>query len=121
MVELKAFFGLLLTAGHLKQSNINIRTLWNKIYDQPIFRATIGINRFKQILRFIRFDDKTTRTFCRAKDKLAPIRNIFEECIKNVRKFYLPGENITIDEQMVAFREKCPYKLSAQGLHFGKI
>ena len=54
VVELKAF---LLTAGHLKQNNVNIRTIWNKIYGQPIFRATMGINRFKQILRFIRFDD----------------------------------------------------------------
>ena len=84
VVKLKAFFGLLLTAGHLKQNNVNIRTLWNKIYGQPIFLATMGINRFKQILWFIRFDDKTTRTFRRAKDKLAPICDIFEECNKNL-------------------------------------
>ena len=43
VVKLKAFFGLLLTDGHLKQNNINIRTLWNKIYGQPIFCTTMGI------------------------------------------------------------------------------
>ena len=75
-----------------------------------IFRATMGINKFKQILRFIRFDDKTTHTFRRAKDKLAQIRDIFEECNKNLRKFYLPGENITIDKQMVGFRGKCSFR-----------
>ena len=74
------------------------------------FVLTMGINRFKKILRFIRFDDKTTRTFCRAKDKLAPICDIFEKCNKNFRKFYLPGENITIDEPMVGFRGKCPFR-----------
>ena len=68
------------------------------------------INRFKQIPRFIHFDDKTTRTFRRAKDKLAPIRDIFEECNKNLQKFYPHGENITIDEQMVGFRGKCPFR-----------
>jgi len=58
-----------LSAGDLKQNNINIRTLWNKIYYHPIFRDTMGINRFKQILWFIIFDDKITHTFHRAKDK----------------------------------------------------
>jgi len=49
-------------------------------------------------------------TFRRAKDKPAPIRDIFEECNKNLQKFYLPEENITIDEPMVGFREKCPFR-----------
>ena len=80
--QTKSIFGLLWTAEHLKQNNINIRTLWNKIYGQPNFRATMGIKRFKQILRFIRFDDKTTCTFRREKDKLDPIHDIFEECNK---------------------------------------
>jgi len=43
------------------------------------------------------------------KDKLVPIRDIFEECNKNLGKFYLPGENITIDEQMVGFSAQCPF------------
>ena len=54
----KNFLRSLIDSGHLKQNNINDITLWNKIYDQPIFCASMGINRFKQILRFIRFDDK---------------------------------------------------------------
>ena len=83
VVKLKAFFSLLLTAGHLNQNNINTRTLWNKIYGQPIFRSTMEINRFKQILRFIHFDDKTTRTFRRAKDNLLQF-GIF---LKKAKKF----------------------------------
>jgi len=106
----KSILWSVIDRGHLKQKNVNIRILWNKIYGEPIFRATMGINRVKQILRFIRFDDKSIRTFCRAEDKLAPIRGIFEECNKNLRKFYLPGENITIDEQMIGFHGKCPFR-----------
>lgn len=109
LIEMRAFFGLLLTAGHLKQNNTNYITLWSIKYGSPIFRATMSLVRFKLLLRFIRFDDKTTRSDRRATDKLAPIRDIFEECNKMFSKYYEPGSFLTVDEQMIGWRGRCPF------------
>lgn len=110
VVEMRAFFGLLLAAGHLKSNHQSYEVLWGSMYGPPIFRATMGRNRFKSLLRYIRFDDKLTRTARRSKDKLAPIRDIWEQIVNNLRKHYIPGANITVDEQLVPFRGRCPFK-----------
>lgn len=109
VIEMRAFFGLLLTAGHLKQNNTNYITLWSKKYGSPIFRATMSLSRFKLLLRFIRFDDKKTRSVRRATDKLAPIRDIFDECNKMFSKYYVPGSFLVVDEQMIGWRGRCPF------------
>lgn len=107
--EMRAFFGLLLTAGHLKQNNASYITLWSIKYGSPIFRATMSLGRFKSLLRFIRFDDKTTRSTRRATDKFTPIRDIFEEINKKFSQFYIPGDFLTVDEQMIGWRGRCPF------------
>lgn len=108
--ELQAFIGLLLTIGVNKQGGVDFREHWDPIFGNPIFRATMGKNRFANILRFLRFDDKTTRSLRRSRDKLAPIRELWEGVNQNLRKFYLPGENLTIDEQLVPFRGRVSFK-----------
>ena len=40
-------------------------------------------DRFQDLSRHIRFDDKSNRSIHKARDKLAPIRNILDEVNKN--------------------------------------
>ena len=48
-------------------------------YGAPIFRATMAMNRFKALSRFLLFDIKDTREARKETDKLAPIRDIFDK------------------------------------------
>ncbi|PSN46769.1 hypothetical protein C0J52_22928 [Blattella germanica] len=64
---MKALIGLLVTAGHLKSNLSNLRSLWSKKYGAPIFRATMSRQRFEDLLMFLRFDDKSSRSFRREK------------------------------------------------------
>lgn len=107
--ELHAFFGLLITAGHMKSCNENYRNFWHPFYGSTIFKATMGVNRFEQLLRFIRFDDKYTRSERRKTDKLCPIRNIWEQVTANFKKYYIPSQNLTIDEQLMPCRCRCSF------------
>lgn len=107
--ELHAFFGLLISAGHMKSCNENYRTFWHPFYGSPIFKATMGVNRFEELLRFIRFDDKSTRSERRKTDKLCPIRNIWEQVTANFKKYYIPSQNLTIDEQLMPCRCRCSF------------
>ena len=67
-------------------------------------------DRFHRLSMFIRFDDAETRSTRRKKDKLAPIREIWDFIDNRLGMHYMPGENLTVDEQLVTFRERCPFK-----------
>ena len=43
-------------------------------------------------------------------DKLAPIRDIWKQINQNLKKYYMPGVLVTVDEQLVAFRGRCSFK-----------
>jgi len=68
------------------------------------------LETFCMISRVIRFDDKFTRLERRRIDKLASFRNIYEKWMEVIPKLYYPAENVTVDEQLVAFRGRCPFK-----------
>lgn len=109
-IEIRAYIGLLMTMGLNKQNNIDITEYWNPLFGNPIFVYTMGKNRFLSIERFLRFDDKNSRPLRKSKDKLAPIRELWEEINHKLQKYYLPGENLTIDEQLIPFRGRVSFK-----------
>ena len=110
MVALHAYFGLRLLAGVYRSYGECITQLWNEKNGRPIFRATMSLKTFKMIQSCLRFDDKVDREERRVRDKLAPIRNVFEKWNFNLKKLYTPGKRVTVDEQLIAFRGRCPFR-----------
>lgn len=108
--EMKAFLGLLILSGVYRGRLEPLEDLWSQEHGRPIFTAVMSSNRFKAILRYFRFDDKRTREQRRSVDKLAPIRDIWEMFLAQLPKCITPGMDITVDEQLVAFRGKCPFR-----------
>ena len=78
--ELGAFIGLLILVGSFRASREPLSDLFSEDlnFGRPLFRATMPRERFKIILRFLRFDDHTTRVERFANDRFAPIRYVFE-------------------------------------------
>lgn len=74
-------------------------------------RASFSHNRFKFLNRMLRFDDKSTREWRRATDKLAPVREIWDQFIKNCTDSFEPSTDCTIDEQLVSFRGHCSFRI----------
>ncbi|XP_031626214.1 piggyBac transposable element-derived protein 4-like [Contarinia nasturtii] len=107
-IELDAFIGILLAAGYTHNNMQKASTLW-ETGCLPIFRAAMSFNRFALLARYIRFDDGRTRAFRQQTDKAAPIRDIWNIFNENLAKNYSPHENITIDEQLFAFRGKTKF------------
>lgn len=108
--ELHLFFGVLILAGVYKSKNEAISQLWNKEHGRPIFSNAMARNRFSEISRCLRFDDVEKRRKQTAKNKLDPIKDVFENFVKNLQDCYVPSVNVTIDEQLVTFRGRCPFK-----------
>ena len=101
--ELLAFIGILIAAGVHRQNKENLDNMW-KGDALPLIRAAMSHDRFKMMLRFIRFDNENTCAEHAQIDKAAPIRDIWIMLNRNLEKAYKPYECITIDEQLFPFR-----------------
>lgn len=109
-IEMRAFIGMLLEAGLRKQGNTCIEDFWDPLFGSIIFRACMSRDRFVSILRFLRFDDKGTRPNRRERDRFAPIRDVWDKIMINLKKHYIPGANLTVDEQLVPYRGRVSFR-----------
>lgn len=111
--EIEAFIGLLFIFGALHSSKEPLRMLWSQdpIFSRPVVSAIMSRRRFKQIMCFLRFDNYETRTERRTTDKLAAIRYIFDHFVDNCKNAYHPGEHLCVDEQLVPYRGKAPFRV----------
>jgi hypothetical protein len=96
--ELVAFLGLLFLSGVKRACHTNFRDLWATDGSGiEIFRACMSYNRFLFLLSAIQFDDNSTRNQRKTTDKLAAIRFILDEFVKNFKSTYCLSEFFTID------------------------
>lgn len=111
--ELKAFIGTLYFCGLQKDNYSNVRKLWGRLAS-PFYRAAMPRARFELLLQCLRFDEEDTRRERRRRDKLAPIRDIWDLFISNCAKYYSPSKHVTIGEQLLSFGGKCAFRVHAR-------
>jgi hypothetical protein len=107
--DLLAFLGLCFARGVLLGKNEPVYNLWSKEFGRDIFRDTMSRQRFLSIKRYIRFDDKSTRTERRKNDKFTAIRDLWESVMSNCGNCYNPGSATTVDEQLFPCKCRCPF------------
>ena len=93
----------LLAKGH------PVDQIWSKTWGIKFFSDTLSCNRYKQLLRFIKFDIKSTRSERLVTDKFALFSTIWNIFIENCKSNYVPNSNITIDEQLFPTKARCPF------------
>lgn len=108
--EFKAYIGLLILAGVYHGNHEGLEELWNPRSGRPVFIATMSLDRFRAITRMLRFDNKTTRDVRLQTDKLAAFRDVWAMFVAQLKKYYNPGPDITVDEQLVPFRGRVSFK-----------
>lgn len=108
--EIYACIGILLLGGVYKSANESVGEMWSMDSGRPVFRATMSMERFHHLLRFCRFDNEATREQRLETDKLAACSDFWKMFLDNLAKFYKPGSDLTVDEQLVAFRGRCKIK-----------
>ncbi|KAL7633073.1 UNVERIFIED_CONTAM: hypothetical protein RMT77_016649 [Armadillidium vulgare] len=109
--EVCALLGVLILSGSQKDCHLTTDEMWNPATGVPMYRAAMTRKRFQFLLCCLRFDNQDTREARCKNDKFAPIRKIWNIFIDNCRKMYIPYEAVTVDEQLLAFRGRCPFRM----------
>ena len=109
--ELQAFLSCLLFAGVSKSKNESLEQMWSTDIGRPFLRAVMSFQRFTMIMEFLRFDNKRDRPQRLGRDKMTHVRELWELFIQRCRMCYNPSDNCTIDEQLVGFRGRCPFRV----------
>lgn len=109
--EITAFLGLLILTGSFRSGHQNLEDLWRKDgFGIEIFYGTMSLDRFNFLLQAIRFDDINTRANRRTIDKFTAFREVFEIFVRNCEQSFPLSSCTTVDEQLVPFRGKCPFR-----------
>ena len=98
--ELKAFLAISIIRGVVKGRDEPLYSFWENSYGRKIFSEIMARNKFQLVLRYVRFDDKTTRTQRRGTDKFSAIRKLWKTVMLNCQKAFFPHENVTIEEPL---------------------
>ncbi|KAM9461429.1 piggyBac transposable element-derived protein 4-like [Clarias gariepinus] len=106
--ELMAFISILLWRGVIRIPSL--ADAWSATLGISHVKSTMARNRFQDIMRHLRFDDKDTRTQRVATDKFAAISNIWQMFVTNCIKSYNPGQHITVGAQLFPTKSRCPFQ-----------
>uniref|UniRef100_A0A1B6I510 PiggyBac transposable element-derived protein domain-containing protein n=1 Tax=Homalodisca liturata TaxID=320908 RepID=A0A1B6I510_9HEMI len=111
VAEIKAVLGLLYIKGALQSSHLNLEDLYAEDGTRvQFFRNVMSQRRFRFLLTAMRFDYNRTRDVCTNLDKLAAIREVFQQFNEQCNSHYSVGAYITIDEMLEPFRGRCGFK-----------
>ncbi|CAK1583583.1 unnamed protein product [Parnassius mnemosyne] len=106
--EIRALLGILVLSAALKDNHLTLDELFNTEYSGTRYVLCTSKERCDFILRCLRFDDKTFRLQRQKDDPFTPIMELF---MVQCRQNYVPGTNVTIDEQLLAFRGRCKFRM----------
>jgi hypothetical protein len=109
LAEYEQFIGLVYARGLLTNSNISLHELWSEQWKSHIFPATMTRDKFCNILRHLRFDDRSTRSQRLVLDKFALASDLWYPFIENCKRCYNPSQHLTIDEQLLPCKCRCSF------------
>lgn len=107
--ELEAFFGLLYLRGAMSKAHFPYDLLWSNDYGCEKFKRAMSRDRFREIKKCLRFDERFSRSQRVQTDKFALISSVHDRMVENFQRAYMPKENLTIDEQLFPTKARCRF------------
>ena len=111
LMELRAFLGILIMTGARKDNHLTSEDMFSRSQGCPFYRSVMSERRFAFIQRALRFDSLATRHERVTTDRFAPIRSLWDQVITNCIANYEPSGHLTVDEQLLAFRGRCRFRM----------
>jgi hypothetical protein len=106
--ELDAFIALVYARGAYGCRSVEYDVLWNVNWGLRFF-PDMSQKRFHEIMRYLIFDLKRTRSQRLQSDKFALASEVWQRLIDNCFLCYRTGENLTADEQLFLSKARCRF------------
>ncbi|KAJ6633725.1 Cubilin like, partial [Pseudolycoriella hygida] len=116
--KLLAFIAICYTRGTLELKNMSVASIFSRRHGSSFIRVSISKENFKNIMKFLRFNDKETQKQRLASDKFALMSEVWISFIENCKKCCNPGEKITGGR--IAFSNKETAELKNPNLPFNE-
>ena len=110
-LEIFALLGILVITAKLDDALISTKDMWSAETGCALYQLAMSEARFIWLIRCLRFDDRATRDIRLKDDKFAAVREIWDLFIARCGQHYEPHDNLTVDEQLLAFRGRCPFRM----------
>ncbi|XP_039481962.1 piggyBac transposable element-derived protein 4-like [Drosophila santomea] len=109
--EIRALIGILVLTAALKDNHLTTDEIFNSNFSGTRYCSTMSRDRFNFLIRCLRMDDKSLRPSLQIADRFMPVRKVWDMFIEQCKTSYTPGSHTTIDEQLLGFRGRCPFKM----------
>ncbi|XP_069193000.1 piggyBac transposable element-derived protein 4-like [Procambarus clarkii] len=97
-----------------------VQDYWNKdsLVPSPVFNRYMSRDRFHLILRCLHFENNANED---RRDRLWKVCKEFSDLRGNFRDYFVPGQNVVIDELLVLFKGRLAFKqyISSKRHRFG--
>ncbi|XP_066259615.1 piggyBac transposable element-derived protein 4-like [Euwallacea similis] len=110
-IEIKALLAILIKSAAHKDNHLLTKYMFDTKISGTFYRACMSGEHFSFLINCLRFDDKGTKLERKKADSFAPIREIWDIFIAKYRNSYIPSSYLTIDEQLIGFRGRCPFRM----------
>lgn len=85
--------------------------MFNVAFGLPQYKATMAEVRFNFLPRALRFDDISAGEESVNMDRLAAIKELWNQFVEKCEPCCYPGDTLTIDEKLLPFRSRCPFRI----------
>ena len=89
--KLEAFIGIMYARGVTGKNDMPLTELWSKNWGVAFYKQVMSRNRFKEILRFLRFNKKMSRSERLRIDKFTLFSMVGNRFVENIIACYKPG------------------------------
>ncbi|XP_069193727.1 piggyBac transposable element-derived protein 4-like [Procambarus clarkii] len=105
--EMYVFLALCMMMKHSEKAVV--QDYWNKdsLVPSPVFNRYVLRDKFHLILRRLHFENNANED---RRDRLWKVRKVFSDLRGNFRDYFVPGQNVVIDELLVLFKGRLAFK-----------
>lgn len=105
--EMKVFLGLSMAMGIIKKPTVESYWSTEDLMKTPYFSSCMSRNRYKQILRFIRFSDPCTAN---PEEKNSRLKQL-DDAMLEICTQYVPGQELSLDESLLLHKGNLSFKM----------
>ena len=106
--DILKFIGISYVRG-IVLKGVPTKTIWSLKWGSPMLRKLMSRDKYYNMLKYIRFDKKSSRSERLKNDKFALFSTVWDRFIENCSSNYIPSDCITVDEQLFPTKARCRF------------